>query len=118
MEAERHRRLNEAWAKQRAKDKPAGILADGTLVNADGEPIMATESSFGGFMSDGQRFELQEMEDGSIRLSAEAMKASDKEFGNKSPPQQDSNSSQISEEERRLLQEAMRMLKESAEPQQ
>ena len=79
---ERQQRLNEGFAKQRAKDKPSGILADGTLVNADGEPIIASEGSFGGFASDGQRFDLQEMEDGSVRLSPEAMKALDEQFGN------------------------------------
>ena len=82
----RQRRLNEGFAKQRAKDKPAGILADGTLVNADGKPIIASEGSFGGFASDGQRFDLQEMEDGSVRLSPEAMAALDKQFGNTPPP--------------------------------
>ena len=82
----RQRALNEGFAKQRAKDKPAGILADGTLVNADGEPIIASEGSFGGFASDGQRFDLQEMEDGSVRLSPEAMKALDEQFGNTPAP--------------------------------
>ncbi len=76
VEAERHRRLNEAWAKQREKKmRPRGIRADGTLVNANGKPIMANEGSFGGFMSDGQRFDLQRGEDGRIMLSPEAMKA-------------------------------------------
>ena len=114
VEAERHRRLNEAWAKQREKKmRPRGIRADGTLVNAVGEPIMASEGSFGGFMANGQRFDLQEMEDGRIRLSPEAMKALNEQSGNKPPPQQDANSPQISEEEWRL-QEAQRMLEEAA----
>ena len=47
----RQRRLNEGFAQQRAKDKPAGILADGALANADGEPIIAGAGSFGGFAS-------------------------------------------------------------------
>ena len=74
---------------------------------------IAYAGSFGGFVSDGQRFDLQEMEDGRIRPSAEAMKALEEQFGN-TLPQQDANSSRISEEERRL-QEAMRMLKEAVE---
>lgn len=83
VEAERHRRLNEAWAKQREKKiRPRGIRADGTLVNADGEPIMATEGSFGGFVSDGQTFTLQRGEDGRMMLSPEAMKALDEQSGN------------------------------------
>ena len=113
VEAELYRQLNEAWVKQRERMRLRGILADGTLVNAYGEPIMANAGSFGSFMSNGQRFDLQEMEDGSIRPFAEAMKALEEQFEN-TPPQQDSNSPQISEEERRLL-EAMRMLKESVE---
>ena len=114
VEAERHRRLNEAWAKQRErKMRPKGIRSDGTLVNAAGEPIMASEGSFGGFMANGQRFDLQEMEDGRIRLSPEAMKALNEQSGNKPPPRQDANSPQISEEEWRL-QEAQRMLEEAA----
>ena len=119
VEAERHRGLNEAWAKQRErKMRPRGIRADGTLVNAAGEPIMASEGSFGGcFMANGQRFDLQEMEDGRIRLSPEAMKALNEQSGNKPPPQRDANSPQISEEEWRL-QEAQRMLEESAQQQQ
>ena len=113
VEAERHRGLNEAWAKQREKKmRPRGILADGTLVNADGKPIIANKNSFGGFMSDGQTLSLQRGEDGRMMLSPEAMKALDKELGNK-PSSQDANSPQISEEEWRL-QEALRQLKESA----
>ena len=83
---ERQQRLNEGFAQQRAKDKPAGILADGALVNADGEPIIVSEGSFGGFASDGQRFDLQEMEDGSVRLSPEAMVVLDAEFGKQERP--------------------------------
>ena len=75
MERRPNRAIDEGYAIQMAKKQPRGIRADGTLVNADGEPIMATEGSFGGFVSDGQRFDLQEMEDGRIRLSPEAMKA-------------------------------------------
>lgn len=82
----RQRALNEGFAQQRAKDKPAGILADGALANADGEPIIAGEGSFGGFTSDGQRFALQEMENGSVRLSPEAMKALDEQFEKQERP--------------------------------
>ena len=115
---ERQQRLNEGFAKQRAKDKPAGILADGTLVNADGDPIIASEGSFGGFASDGQRFDLQEMEDGSVRLSPEAMKALDEQFGNTpTPAPENAVDHQLTEEEWKL-QEAQRMLEESACQQQ
>ena len=109
----RNRAISEGYAIQMAKKRPRGIRADGTLVNAAGEPIMASEGSFGGFMANGQRFDLQEMEDGRIRLSPEAMKALNEQSGNKPPPQQDANSPQISEEEWRL-QEAQRMLEEAA----
>ena len=115
---ERQQRLNEGFAKQRAKDKPAGILADGTLVNADGEPIIASEGSFGGFTSDGQRFDLQEMEDGSVRLSPEAMKALDEQFENTpTPTPENADAPQLTEEEWKL-QEAQRMLEEAARQQE
>ncbi len=118
VESKRHRRLNEAWAKQREKKmRPRGIRADGTLVNAAGEPIMVNEGSFGGFMANGQRFDLQRGEDGRMMLSPEAMKALDEQSGNNPPPQQDANSPQISEEERRL-QEVLRMLEEAVQQQQ
>lgn len=110
VEAKRHRRLNEAWAKQREKKmRPRGIRADGTLINAEGEPIIANKNSFGGFMSDGQAFTLQRGEDGRMMLSPEAMKALDEQSGNNPPPQQDANSPQISKEEWRI-QEATEQL--------
>ena len=113
VEAERHKRLNEAWAKQREKKmRPRGIRADGTLVSADGEPIIANKNSFGGFMSDGQTLSLQRGEDGRMMLSPEAMKALADKLGNNLPPQ-NANSPQISEEEWRL-QEALRQLEEAA----
>ena len=114
----RQQRLNEGFAKQRAKDKLAGILADGTLVNADGEPIVASEGSFGGFTSDGQRFDLQEMEDGSVRLSPEAMKALDEQFGNTpTPTPENADAPQLTKEEW-LMQEAWRMIQEAARQQE
>ena len=115
----RQRALNEGFAKQRAKDKPAGILADGTLVNADGEPIIVSEGSFGGFASDGQRFDLQEMEDGSVRLSPKAMKALDEQFGKQERllrPHVLGNPAPTDEEWR--LQEAMRQQDEEGTRQQ
>ncbi len=114
----RQRALNEGFAKQRAKDKPAGILADGTLVNADGEPIIASEGSFGGFTVDGQEHALQEMEDGSVRLSPEAMKALDEQFGNTpTPAPENADAPQLTEEEW-LMQEAWRMIQEAARQQE
>ena len=98
----RNRAINEGYAIQMAKKQLRGIRADGTLVNAAGEPIMATEGSFGGFVSDGQTFTLQRGEDGRMMLSPKAMKALDEQSGNTPPPQQDANSPQTSEEERRL----------------
>ena len=59
-----------------------------------------------------KRLSLQRGEDGRMMLSPEAMKALDKEFGNKPPPQQNANSPQISEEEWRM-QEALRQLEEA-----
>ena len=100
VEGERHKRLNEAWAKQREKKmRPRGIRADGTLVNADGKPIMANKNSFGGFMSNGQTFTLQRGEDGRMMLSPEAMKALNEQSGNKPPPQLDANPPAQTEEE-------------------
>ena len=64
------------------------------------DPIVAGTDSFGSFMSDVQRFDLQEGEDCRIRLSPEAMNALDDEFGNTpQPSSEESNSPQISEEE-------------------
>ena len=72
-------------------------------MNADGEPIIVSEGSFGGFTSDGQRFDLQEMEDGSVRLSPEAMKALDEQFENNPPPApENAVYPQLTEEEWRL----------------
>jgi len=66
---ERNRMLNVGFAKQRSKNRPAGILSDGTLVNAKGQPIVAGEGSLGGFVNSvGQEVALQEMEDGSMCL--------------------------------------------------
>ena len=36
-----NQRINEGMAKKQRQNLPTGILADGTLVNADGEPIIA-----------------------------------------------------------------------------
>ena len=74
---ERNRQISEGMAKKRRKNRPAGILADGTLVNASGEPIQAGAGSFGSFVNFGENFSLQEMDDGSVRLSPEAMAALD-----------------------------------------
>ncbi len=113
VEAKRHRRLNEAWAKRREKKmRPRGIRADGTLINAEGEPIIANKNSFGGFMSDGQTFTLQRGKDGRMMLSPEARKDLAAGLVNK-PLSQNANAPQITEEEWRL-QEAQRMLEEAA----
>ena len=79
---ERNRQINEGMARKRRKNRPAGILADGTLVNASGEPIQAGAGSFGGFVNSDKPFALQEMEDGSVRLSPEAMAVLDEETEN------------------------------------
>ncbi len=114
---DRNRAIDEGYAIQMAKKQPRGIRADGTLVNADGEPIMATEGSFGGFVSDGQRFDLQEMEDGRIRLSPEAMKALADKLGSNIPPvPENAGAPPLSEEEHRL-EEVLRMLEEAAQQQ-
>ena len=81
---ERNRQINEGMAKKRWKNHPRGILADGTLVNASGEPIQAGAGSFGSFVNFGENFSLQEMADGSVRLSPEAMAVLDK----KNPPEE------------------------------
>ena len=78
---ERNRQINEGMAKKRRKNRPAGILADGTLVNASGEPIQASAGSIGSFVNSGKPFALEETEDGHVRLSPEAMAALNAEFG-------------------------------------
>ncbi len=83
---ERNRAINEGMAKKRRKNRPAGILADGTLVNASGEPIQAGAGSIGSFVNSGQAFALQETEDGHVRLSPEAMAILDAEFGKQERP--------------------------------
>ncbi len=84
---ERNRAINEGMAKKRRKNRPAGILADGTLVNASGEPIQAGAGSIGSFVNSGQAFALEETEDGHVRLSPEAMASLDEGLRNKTPPQ-------------------------------
>ena len=56
-------------------------MVDGTLVNANNEPIKASASSFGSFVNFGENFDLQEIEDGSVCLSPESMKDLDELFG-------------------------------------
>lgn len=55
-------------------------------MNADNQPIVAREGSFGDFVSNGLEHALQEMEDGSVRLSPEAMAVLDEEFGKQERP--------------------------------
>lgn len=95
---ERNRAINEGMAKKRRKNRPAGILADGTLVNANNEPIKASAGSFGSFVNFGEKFDLQEMEDGSVRLSPEAMASLDEGLRNKTPPQNANPPAQTEEE--------------------
>lgn len=113
VEAKRQRNLRIGFAKQRAKNRPVGILAEDTLVNMDGETISANAGSFGGFVVDSQTLPLQEGEDVRVRLSPESTKALDEQFGNELAAQQDANSPQISEEKWKM-QEALRMLEEAA----
>ena len=106
---ERNRAINEGMAKKRRKNLPTGILADGTLVNANNEPIQAGAGSLGSFVNFGKAFDLQEMEDGSVRLSPEAMAILDAEFGKQERPLRPpvlGNPAPTEEEWR--LQEAMR----------
>ena len=84
---ERNRAISEGMAKKRRKNRPAGILADGTLVNASGEPIQASDGSIGSFVNSGKPFALEETEDGHVRLSPEAMASLDERLRNKTPPQ-------------------------------
>ena len=116
---ERNRAINEGMAKKRRKNRPAGILADGTLVNASGEPIQASAGSFGSFVNFGEKFALQEMEDGSIRLSPEAMAVLNEEVGKQERPLKPpvlGNPAPTDEEWR--LQEALRQQDEEAARQQ
>ena len=116
---ERNRQINEGMAKKRRKNRPAGILADGTLVNANNEPIQAGAGSFGGLMSGGQRSALQKMDDGSIRLSPEAMAVLDDEVGKQEKPLRSpvlGNPAPTDKEWR--LQEAQRILEEAANQQE
>lgn len=98
---ERNRQINEGMAKKRRKNRPAGILADGTLVNASGEPIKAGAGSFGSFLNFGQEHALQETEDGHVRLSPEAMASLDERLRNKTPPQNAHPPALTEEESRR-----------------
>ena len=118
-EDERNRAINEGMARKRRQNRPAGILADGTLVNANNEPIQAGAGSFGSFVNFGEKFALQEMDDGSIRLSPEAMAALNEEVGKQEKPLKPSvlgNPTPTDEEWR--LQEALRMLEEAARQQE
>ena len=82
----RNRAINEGMAKKRRKNRPAGILADGTLVNANNEPVQASSRFLGSFVNFGKPFALQETEDGHVRLSPEAMAILDAEFGKQERP--------------------------------
>ena len=82
------------------------------MVNASGEPIIANENTFGGFTSDGQEHASQEMEDGRVHLSPEAMKVLDEQFGSITFPEDVDPS--IRTEEEWKMQEALRMLEEAA----
>ena len=116
---ERNRAINEGIAEKRRKNRPTGILADGTLVNANNEPIQAGAGSFGSFVNFGEKFSLQEMEDGSIRLSPEAMAVLNEEVGKQEKPLKPSvlrNPAPTEEEWR--LQEAQRILEEAARQQE
>ena len=115
---ERNRRINEGMAKKRRKNRPTGILADGTLVNANNEPIKASAGSLGSFVNFGKPFALQETEDGHVRLSPEAMAVLDEEFGKQERPLRPhvlGNPPPTDEEWKRR--EALRMLEESARQQ-
>ena len=116
---ERNRQINEGMARKRRKNRPAGILADGTLVNASGEPIQAGAGSFGSFVNFGKNFSLQEMDAGSVRLSPEAMAVLDAEFGKQERPLRPAvlGNPPPTEEEWRL-QEALRQLEAAARRQQ
>ena len=98
---ERNRQINEGMAKKRRKNRPAGILADGTLVNANGDPIQAGAGSIGSFVNSGKPFALQETEDGHVRLSPEAMASLDERLRNKTPPQNAHPPALAEEESRR-----------------
>ncbi len=97
---ERNRAINEGMARKRWKNRPAGILADGTLVNANYEPIQASAGSIGSFVNSGKPFALEETEDGHVRLSPEAMASLDERLRNKTPPQ-NANPPALAEEESR-----------------
>ncbi len=116
---ERNRAINEGMAKKRRKNRPAGILADGTLVNANNEPIQASSGSIGSFVNSGKPFALQETEDGHVRLSPEAMAILDAEFGKQERPLRPAvlGNPPPTEEEWRL-QEVMRQLEGTARRQQ
>lgn len=55
-------------------------------MNANNEPIQAGAGSFGSFVNFGEKFDLQEMDDGSIRLSPEARAVLNEEFGKQERP--------------------------------
>lgn len=98
--------LNVGFAKQKAKNRTIGILADDTLVNAEGELIVASDGAFGGFVNFGQEHVLQEIENGRACLSPETMKDLDEQFG--SVPFSENVDPSILIEEEWRMQEALR----------
>ena len=101
-------------AKLRAKSRPAGVLADGTLVNANGQAIVVDKITFENIVeylpNDG--LDLRHGADGKIMLPSVAMASLEEKSGNNLPPQ-NANPPQLTEEEWGM-QEALRQLEDAA----
>lgn len=113
---ERNRNVAIGLAKLRAQSRPAGILADGALVNANGQAIVVDKVTFENIVnSDPDGLDLRHGTDGRIMLSSAAMVSLDERLRNKTPPQNANPPAQTEEEWK--MQEALRMLEEAAKQQ-
>lgn len=114
---ERNRNVAIRLAKLRAQSRPAGILADGALVNANGQAIVVDKVTFENIVdSDPDGLDLRHGADGRIMLSSAAMASLNERLRNKTPPQNANPPAQTEEEWK--MQEALRMLEEAARQQE
>ena len=114
---ERNRNVAIGLAKLRAQSRPAGILADGALVNANGQAIVVDKVTFENIVnSDPDGLDLRHGADGRIMLSSAAMASLDERLRNKTPPQNANPPAQTEEEWK--MQEALRMLEEAVSQQE
>lgn len=114
---ERNRNVAIGLAKLRAQSRLVGILADGALVNANGQAIVVDKVTFENIVnSDPDGLDLRHSDDGRIMLSSVAMSSLDDRLRNNPPPQNANPPAQTEEEWK--LQEAWRMIQEAARQQE